>query len=102
MSIILEHFFGPEIIERKLKRPFNVYVLKTKKNKNLIEIETKVNKMGKLDWNSVLKSQCLNTDRNGMIVNVIKFFKTRNILVLCKLVEQSKYLSRLYSSEIVN
>jgi superfamily II DNA or RNA helicase len=98
MSIILEHFFGPEIIERKLKRPFNVYVIKTKKNKNstssrnIIEIETKINKMGKLDWNSVLKSQCLNIDRNKMIVNVIKFFKTRNILVLCKLVEQSKYL----------
>ena len=91
MSIILEHFFGPEIIERKLKRPFNVYVLKTGKN-GPVKIETKVNKMGKLDWNSVLKSQCLNETRNKMIVNIIKFFKTRNILVLCKLVEQSKYL----------
>jgi len=64
MSIILEHFFGPEIIERKLKRPFNVYVIKTKKNKNstssrnIIEIETKINKMGKLDWNSYL--YCVN------------------------------------------
>ena len=93
MSIILEHFFGPEIIERKLKRPFNVYVLKTGKNGPVkIESETKINKMGKLDWNSVLKSQCLNEGRNKMIVNIIKFFKTRNILVLCKLVEQSKYL----------
>ena len=93
MSIILEHFFGPEIIERKLRRPFNVYILKTGKNGPVkIESETKINKMGKLDWNSVLKSQCLNESRNKMIVNIIKFFKTRNILVLCKLVEQSKFL----------
>jgi superfamily II DNA or RNA helicase len=48
--------------------------------------------MGKLDWNSVLKSQCLNETRNKIIVNIIKFFKSRNILVLCKLVEQSKYI----------
>jgi superfamily II DNA or RNA helicase len=96
MSIILEHFFGPEIIERKLKRPFNVYVLKTGKNGPVnIESEIKQNKMGDLDWNSVLKSQCLNNKRNKMIVNIIKFFKTRNILVLCKLVEQSKYILSL-------
>lgn len=93
MSIILEHFFGPEIIERKLRRPFNVYVLKTGKDGPVkIQSETKVNKMGKLDWNSVLKSQCLNEKRNNIIVNIINFFKTRNILVLCKLVEQSKYI----------
>jgi superfamily II DNA or RNA helicase len=100
MSIILEHFFGPEIIERKLKRPFNVYVLKTGKNGPVkIESETKINKMGKLDWNSVLKSQCLNEGRNIMIVNIIKYFKTRNILVLCKLVEQSKYLLKKLKEE---
>ena len=93
MSTILELFFGPEIIERKLRRPFNVYVLKTGKNGQIkIKSETKVNKMGKLDWNSVLKSQCLNENRNNIIVNIITFFKSRNILVLCKLVEQSKYL----------
>lgn len=93
MSIILELFFGPEIIERKLRRPFNVYLLKTGKNGHVqIKSETKVNKMGKLDWNSVLKSQCLNEKRNQIIVNIITFFKTRNILVLCKLVEQSKFL----------
>jgi superfamily II DNA or RNA helicase len=103
MSIILEHFFGPEIIERKLRRPFNVYVLKTGKNGPVnIDSETKVNKMGKLDWNSVLKSQCLNEGRNIMIVNVIKFFKTRNILVLCKLVEQSKYILRKLKEENEN
>lgn len=93
MSVILEHFFGPEIIERKLRRPFNVYLLKTAKHGIVpIKSETKVNKMGKLDWNSVLKSQCLNVKRNNMIVEIIKYFRTRNILVLCKLVEQSKYL----------
>jgi superfamily II DNA or RNA helicase len=100
MSIILEHFFGPEIIERKLRRPFNVYVLKTGKNGQVkIESEIKLNKMGKLDWNSVLKSQCLNETRNTMIVNIIKFFKTRNILVLCKLVEQSKYILKKLKEE---
>ena len=90
MSVILEHFFGPEIIERKLRRPFNVYVLKTK-----IVHEPKANKMGKLDWNSVLKSQCLHVDRNKMIVNIVRYFNNRNILILCKLVEQSKMILQM-------
>ena len=90
MSTILELFFGPEIIERKLRRPFNVYVLKTK-----IVHEPKSNKMGKLDWNSVLKSQCLNINRNKMIVNIVRYFNNRNILILCKLVEQSKMILQM-------
>jgi superfamily II DNA or RNA helicase len=87
LSKVLELFFGPEIIERKLYRPFNVYLLKTNFN-----IDAKLTKQGKLDWNSVLKCQCLNPNRNQMIINIVEFFKSRNILILCKSVAQSKLL----------
>ncbi len=87
MDRILELYFGPEIIERKLYRSFNTYLYKTG-----IKIKTEQNKMGKLDWNKVLEAQCLNEDRNDLIVNIIRFFSNRNILVLCKRVDQSKIL----------
>ena len=87
MSKILELCFGPEIIERKLKRSFNVYVLKT----NFVP-ETRTTSLGNLDWNSVLSSQCSNIQRNLLIVKIIRYFRTRNILVLCKQVKQSKTL----------
>jgi superfamily II DNA or RNA helicase len=87
MSRILELFFGPEIIERKLKRSFNVYALKT----NFVP-ETRTTQLGNLDWNFVLSSQCSNIQRNLLIVKIIRYFRTRNILVLCKQVKQSKTL----------
>ena len=87
---LLELHFGPERIVRKLWRPFNVYVVNTK-----FKPVTKQNKQGKLDWNSVLESQGLEENRNILIVDIIRYFKSRNFLVLCKRIDQANILYKL-------
>jgi superfamily II DNA or RNA helicase len=88
---LLKLYFGENTIFRKLFREHNVYKINTE-----IKIENKTNKLGKIDWNSVIESQSENKYRNELIINLIKYFKERTFLVLCKRVEQAKYLvSRL-------
>lgn len=85
---ILELYFGPERIERKLWRPFNTYVIRTQ-----FKPKSTQNRQGRLDWNAVLESQALNEERNDMIVDIIRYFKTRNFLILCKRVDQGNILT---------
>ena len=95
---ILDLYVGPDRIVRKLWRPFNVYIINTQ-----IKIKTEQTAQGKLDWNSVLSSQCENSERNDFIVDLIRFFKNRNFLVLCKRVSQGKYLLeklRLFNEDV--
>lgn len=87
---ILELYTGPRRIERKMWRPFNVYVVDTG-----FKPKTQENKMGQLDWNAVLQSQCLDEDRNILISNIVYFFSNRNFLVLCKRVDQGNILSKM-------
>lgn len=87
MCKALDLFFGSEWIVRKMWKPFNVYEVRTN-----IKIPTEKNAMGKLDWNGVLEYQGSNTERNMLIVNIIRYFSTRNFLLLCKRKEQAKIL----------
>lgn len=87
---IIELYVGPERITKKIWRLFNVYTVKTK-----IKISLQYNKIGKVDWNAVLSSQCENENRNKLIVNIITKFKNRNFLVLCKRVEQGRLIKEL-------
>ena len=91
LDVLIEMYFGKFKIERKLFRKHTVYRLNTG-----FKPEVKMNKMGKVDWGSVLESQCLNKQRNELIINLVKRFKERTFLLLCKRVDQAKYLySRL-------
>ena len=47
---------------------------------------------GELNWGSVLDSQCNSKERNEIIVNIIKYFNTRNFLILSKRISQCSYL----------
>ena len=47
---------------------------------------------GKVNWGAVLKKQSENEERNELIIKIIQKFNERNILVLCKRVEQSTYI----------
>lgn len=87
MGKILDLYFGEERISRKLYRPFNSYVYNTG-----FKPKSEQNAQGRLDWNSVLSSQGCDNDRNEMIVDTIRYFKTRNFLVLCKRVDQANIL----------
>lgn len=49
-------------------------------------------KGGSLDWSSILEQQADNQKRNQSIINVIKYFKNINFIVLCKRISQTEYL----------
>jgi len=92
MDRLIELFCGPEIIYRKLYKPFNVYKLKTG-----FKPKTELNISGKLDWNSVLEDQATNIDRNNLIANLCRYFINRNILVLVKRKEHAEILKNILS-----
>lgn len=87
LNTLFDMYFGQYKIERKFFRKHTVYKVETG-----FKPETKMNKMGKVDWGTVLESQCGNRERNELIIRLIKYFPDRVFLVLCKRVEQAKYL----------
>ena len=85
---LIELFFGRNKIIREMCREHIVYKVDTG-----IPIENEISEStGKVNWGAVLKQQCLNTERNDLIVKIIRFFKDRTFIVLCKRVEQAKYI----------
>lgn len=90
MDRLIELFCGPEIIYRKLYRPFNAYKIKTG-----FKPKTELNVSGTLDWNSVLEDQAINKDRNNLIANLCRYFIKRNILVLVKRKEHAEILKNM-------
>lgn len=77
---ILELYCGTNITYRPLWALFNVYLYPTG-----FSPKTKKSSAGTLDWHSVLESQSSNDKRNTIIVNICRYFRTRSILILCKL-----------------
>jgi len=87
MGKILDLYFGEERIVRKLHRLFNAYVYHTG-----FKPKSQQNAQGRLDWNSVLESQSLDDNRNNLIIDTVRYFKTRTFLILCKRIDQSNIL----------
>lgn len=87
LNILIELYFGKNIIIRELHKPHKVYTVYTDFKP---EIKTMCN--GRVDFNSILKSISENEDRNNIIVDIVKKFKKRNILILVKRLSQGNYL----------
>lgn len=87
LDVLIELYFGKNRIERKLYRPHTVYRINTG-----IKPEVKLNKMGSVDWGSVIDSISNNEQRNEMIITLVKKYKTNVFLVLCKRVSQAEYI----------
>jgi superfamily II DNA or RNA helicase len=94
MDRIIELYCGPEIVFRKLYKPFNVYKLSTN-----FKPTSQLTISGTLDWNSVLEDQAINTSRNNLIVNICRYFINRNILVLVKRKEHAAVLRNILASK---
>ena len=94
LDILLDMYFGKYKIVRKLYRKHFVYRYNTG-----FEPEVYLNRMGKVDWSSVLKSQCSNRERNEIIIRILQYFPDRVFLVLCKRVDQAKYLVQRLQEE---
>lgn len=86
---LLDLYFGPQRIIRKVERPHTVYQLQTG-----FVPEVSTNKQGDLDWNSLIKSQSEYEPRNKLIVDILCHFRKRTWLVLCKRVNQAKWLHK--------
>jgi superfamily II DNA or RNA helicase len=87
LNILLDLYFGTKKIHRKLYREHTVYKVSTDFTPT---VEYASN--GRINWSVLLDSQCMDTKRNNMIIEIIKNNPTRVFLVLCKRVNQGKYL----------
>lgn len=94
LDILMKLYFGKNRIERKLFRTHTVYRINTG-----IKPEVKLNKMGNVDWCSVIDSISNNIQRNEMIITLIKKYKTNVFLVLCKRVSQAEYIVKRLKEE---
>lgn len=83
LDVLLDIYFGEQRIVRELFRRHYVYKVETG-----IKMDGEKDEKGALIWNSVLEQQMTNVSRNGFIKDICMFFKTRNILILCKRVQQ--------------
>lgn len=94
LNQLFDYYFGVRKIERKLYRKHIVYKVMTG-----FKPEVKLNRTGKVDWNSVLNSQCEDEKRNELIVNIVKKYNERIFLILCKRVNQANYLVKRLEEE---
>lgn len=80
---LLDFYFGEgNKIVRELYHPHIVYKIDTG-----IEYEE-----DSKEWNAMISSQCLHKKRNNLIVKIALHFKDRHFLILCKRVDQAKYI----------
>ena len=84
---VIELTAGPNILFRGLNSPFNVYLYKTG-----FSPKVEKNDNGDMIWNSVLVSQAFNKQRNELIIDLVRYFVTRNILILVKRKDHAELL----------
>lgn len=82
---LLDFYFGGDAkISRELCHPHIVYRIDTS-----IQYEED----SKSQWSAMITSQCMNQPRNDMMVEIIRHLSDRHFLVLCKRVEQARYIA---------
>lgn len=88
---LLDFYFGTDTkIVRELYHPHLVYRIDTS-----IEYEED----SKTQWSAMITSQCMNHTRNRLMVDIILHLKDRHFLVLCKRVEQAKWIAARLEEE---
>lgn len=94
LNALLELYFGKYKIIRTLWREHLAYKVSTG-FKPTIELAQN----GRVNWGIVLDSQANNTDRNELIIKILKYHSNRNFLVLTKRVSQGEYLLKRLEEE---
>jgi superfamily II DNA or RNA helicase len=95
---VIELYCGPNIIYRPLNAMFNAYLLNTK-----FVPKPEKNENGDLNWNSVLECQCMSKKRNELLIDIVRYFSHRNILITCKRKDHAEILVRglqLYGEDV--
>lgn len=84
---LMDLYFTEHKIVRKLWCPHIVYKVDTGFTP---PVEYASN--GKVDWGKILEAQCMNEDRNRLIIDIVLKNKDRNFIIISKRTEQSKYI----------
>jgi superfamily II DNA or RNA helicase len=87
LNLLLDFYFGKYKIIRTLFREHIAYKVSTGFKPI---VEKAIN--GRVNWSSVLESQANDTERNELIIKILKHYSERNFLVLTKRVAQGEYL----------
>ena len=94
LNILLDLYFGKRKIYRKLFRNHIAYKVQTS---FVPTVELAAN--GRVNWGVILNSQGEDRQRNEMIIRIVKYFPKRVFLILCKRVNQGKYLVQRLTEE---
>ena len=86
MDPLIQLYFGEDTIVKSLHRKHKVYKVQT----DFTPAYT-LTKDGKVNWGSLLDSQSNDEERNELIIQIVKRYKDRNILILSKRVEQGNF-----------
>jgi len=84
---LIELYFGKNRIIRELNREHKVYCVYTGFSPIIETTEA-----GSLNWNSLLKQQSENEERNELIIDITQKFKSNTFLILTKRIKQGKLL----------
>lgn len=80
---LFDIFFGLFRVHRNLHKEHQVLQINTKE-----KIEHTLDKYGNINWNSVIDQQSKSEQRKMMICDYCQQYPDRNILILCKRIEQ--------------
>ena len=94
LNILLDLYFGKRKIYRQLYRKHTVYKIQTS-----FVPTVEFAKNGKINWGVILDTQASDTQRNEMIIRLVKLFPDRVFLILCKRVNQGQYLVKRLEEE---
>lgn len=86
-DLVIELYCGPNIIYKPLNAMFNAYLIPTGFAPVIKKTES-----GDLNWNAVLASQATSQSRNELLLDIVRYFGHRNILVACKRKDQANIL----------
>lgn len=94
LNKLLDFYFGNYKIVRTLSREHIAYKVSTGFKPNI-----ELARNGRVNWGAVLDSQANDIDRNELIIKILKYYSTRNFLVLTKRVSQGEYLFKRLQEE---
>ena len=101
LDTMLQAYFGNKQVHRKLFRDHTVYKVETWRYIT-VELEKRMNNRGTLDWNALLNSQALSQKRNEIICSIVTKFPERNFLILCKRIQHTKILEKMFTERDVD
>lgn len=87
---MMQVYFGPNKVVKEVQRQHVAYKVSTN-----FTPETSLTRFGKLDWNALINTISSNTERNQLVINIVKKYPERYFLLLTKRIDQANMLAQL-------